>query len=60
MQCPRDILVKQIYRYLKGMLNLGLQFVKPPLTTLHGYCHTKWAGSWDDRRSITSFVNIYE
>jgi hypothetical protein len=42
------------------MLNLGLQFVKPPLTTLHGYCHTKWAGSWDDRRSITSFVNIYE
>lgn len=48
--------VKRIFRYLKGTINLGLHFTKSPLSALQGYCDADWAGSVDDRRSISKFA----
>jgi hypothetical protein len=60
MQHPWDthlIAVKRIFRYLKGTLNISLNFVKaPPLIALHGFCDADWAGSKDDRHSMTGFA----
>jgi hypothetical protein len=41
MQHPRDsdlIHVKRVFRYLKGTLNIGLNFVKTPHIALRGFC----------------------
>jgi hypothetical protein len=41
MHAPREphlIVVKWIFRYLKGTLDIGLHFVPMPLTALHGFC----------------------
>jgi len=41
MQHPRDshlIPVKRVFRYLKGTLNIGLNFVKTPHIALRGFC----------------------
>jgi hypothetical protein len=60
MQHPWDthlIAVKRIFRYLKGTLNIGLNFVKAPLLiALHGFCDADWAGSRDDHHSTTGFA----
>ncbi|KAF5463234.1 hypothetical protein F2P56_019164 [Juglans regia] len=59
MQNPRDthlIAVKRIFRYLKGTLNIGLNFVQTPLIALRGFCDADWAGSRDDLRSTTGFA----
>ncbi|KAF5475228.1 hypothetical protein F2P56_007058 [Juglans regia] len=59
MQNPRDthlLAVKRIFRYLKGTLNIGLNFVQTSLITLCGFCDADWAGSRDDRCSTTGFA----
>lgn len=59
MQNPHDthlIVVKGIFCYLKGTLNLGLHFTKTPLNALHAYCDADCASYWDDRRSTTDFA----
>lgn len=59
MQTPWDthlIIVKRIFWYLKGTLNLGLHFIRAPLTTLHSFCDADWADCKDDQRSTTSFA----
>lgn len=50
------VVVKRIFWYLKGTLNLGLHFVKSPISAITSFCDTNWTCSHDDRRSITSFA----
>jgi hypothetical protein len=45
---------KRVLRYLKGSINLGLQYGKGSLT-ITSYCDSDWAGNPDDRRSTTGF-----
>lgn len=47
--------VKQIFRYIKGTLNLELTF-KEPLRALEGYTDANWAGDCDTRRSTSGFL----
>jgi histone deacetylase 1/2 len=59
MHAPREphlIVVKRIFRYLKGTLTLGLHLVHTPLIALHGFCDADWAGCHDDRRSTSGFA----
>jgi hypothetical protein len=59
MQHPRDshlIVVKRVFRYLKGTLNIGFNFVKTPHIALRGFCDADWADSKDDRCSTTGFA----
>ncbi|XP_041025308.1 uncharacterized mitochondrial protein AtMg00810-like [Juglans microcarpa x Juglans regia] len=59
MQHPRDThltVVKRIFHYLKGTINLGLHFIWAPITTLRSYCDADSTGSKDDRRSTTNFA----
>jgi len=59
MHHPHDshlIAVKRVFQYLKGTLNIGLHFVKTPPIALRGFCDADWAGSRDDRRSMTGFA----
>jgi hypothetical protein len=45
---------KRVLRYLKGTLDYGLYYTKGTLQ-LNGYCDSDWAGSPDDRKSITGY-----
>jgi hypothetical protein len=45
---------KRVLRYLKGSVNLGLQYGKGSLT-ITSYCDSDWVGNPDDRRSTTGF-----
>jgi hypothetical protein len=59
MQTPHDthlIVVKRIFRYLKGTLNVGLHYIRNPIHELRGFCDADWAGCRDDRRSTTGFA----
>ncbi len=48
--------VKQIFRYLQGMLQMKLQFGATPLKEVFGYCDVDWGGDLEDRRSTTWFL----
>lgn len=47
---------KHVLRYIKGTLNVGLQFKKQDSFNLVGYCDSDWAGDKLDRKSITGYV----
>ena len=49
------IAAKRILRYLRGTLNLGINFQPGPLS-LSAYCDVNWAGDPLDRSSITGMV----
>lgn len=49
------IAAKRILRYLRGTLNLGINFQPGPLS-LSAYCDANWAGDPSDRSSITGMV----
>ena len=48
------VLVKRIFRYLKGTSNLSLMYQKGNLG-LMGYSDADWAGDHKDRKSTTGF-----
>jgi hypothetical protein len=48
--------VKQILRYLKGWMKLGIKICKSNSTLVSAYSDTEWAGCLDDRRSTSGFV----
>lgn len=50
--------VKQIFRYLKGTMDLKLEFNKESNSNLTGYSDSDYAGDLDERRSCTGFVFI--
>ncbi|KAM1010062.1 hypothetical protein TB1_044704 [Malus domestica] len=58
MHCPMDshyAAVKRILRYLKGTIDLGIQFRKGDLN-LHAFSDADWAGDPNDRRSTIGLV----
>jgi hypothetical protein len=50
------IVVKRIFRYLQGTLQMKLQFGPTPSKEVLGYCDADWGGDLEDRRSTTWFV----
>jgi hypothetical protein len=45
---------KRVLRYIKGLVDHGLQYSKGPIT-ITAYCNSDWAGNPDDRKSTTGF-----
>ena len=45
--------VKRIFKYLQGTQNYGLWYPKDTDLTLHAYIDADWAGSGDDRKSVS-------
>jgi hypothetical protein len=52
------MVVKQIFQYLQGMLQMKLQFGATPSKEVLGYCDADWGGNLENRRSTTRFVFI--
>lgn len=51
------IAVKRIFRYLRGTINLKLQFKKNPNKRLvSAYCDSDWGSEIDERKSRSGFV----
>ena len=50
--------VKRILRYLKGTINIGIQYKESPTYILEGYADADFAGSLIDARSTTGFIFI--
>ncbi|PKI35327.1 hypothetical protein CRG98_044277 [Punica granatum] len=48
--------VKHILRYLKGTITYGLHIRPGPISSIHGFSDTDWAGNPDDRRSVSGFI----
>jgi hypothetical protein len=45
--------VKRIFRYLKGMIDLGLWYPSKDSFTLKAYSDVDWVGSVDDKKSTS-------
>jgi hypothetical protein len=54
------MVVKRIFRYLQGTLQLKLQFGVTPSKEVLEYCDVDWGGDLEDRRSTTGFVFMIE
>jgi hypothetical protein len=50
------MVVKRIFQYLQGTLQMKLQFGATPSNEVLGYCDANWGGDLEDRRSTTGFV----
>jgi hypothetical protein len=50
------MVVKRIFRYLQGTLQMKLQFDVTPSKEVLGYCDADWGGDLQDKRSTTRFV----
>ena len=48
--------VKRILRYIRGILNVGLQFRKSESVLISAFSDADWAGSLDDRQSTGGFA----
>ena len=50
--------VKRIFRYLKGTINMGIEYSKSNDTklTFEGYSDSDWAGDKNDRRSTAGYL----
>jgi hypothetical protein len=46
-------LVKRIFRYLKGTIDLGLWYPNKDSLTLKAYSYANWVGNVDDRKSTS-------
>jgi hypothetical protein len=51
--------VKRILRYVKGVLKLGLQFIKSSSTMMSAFAYVDWAGCPNDRRSTRCFAVFF-
>ena len=47
---------KRIMRYIKGIINYGLLYIKCDDFQLIGYTESDWAGDVDEQKSITGYV----
>ena len=48
--------VKRIFRYLKGTVNLGLQYFPSKNEECEGFADASWADDVDDRKSTSGYV----
>ena len=48
--------VKRIMRYLKGTMDLGLQYVRDCEESCEGYSDADWAGDTNDRKSTSGYI----
>jgi hypothetical protein len=51
--------VKRIFRYLNGTLNIGLHYVRTPIHELYGFYDADWAYCRDDKCSTTGFAIFF-
>ncbi|KMQ82579.1 retrovirus-related pol polyprotein from transposon tnt 1-94 [Lasius niger] len=52
--------VKRIFRYLKGTINLGLEYSKKAEQDIIGFADANWASDLDLRRSTTGYAFILQ
>jgi len=50
------MVVKRIFQYLQGTLEMKLQLGATPSKEVFGYCDADWGGDLEDKRSTTGFV----
>ncbi len=50
------MVVKCIFRYLQGMLQMKLHFGATPCKEVLGYCDADWGGDLENKRSTTGFI----
>ena len=50
--------VKQIFRYLKGTVNLGLMYERKKSINLTAYSDSDWAGDTVDRKSTSGYLFV--
>ncbi|KAI5344133.1 hypothetical protein L3X38_012010 [Prunus dulcis] len=59
MHCPTSKhlgTAKHVLRYVKGILDYGLEYVKGKVAVLIGYCDSDWSGSVDDSKSTSGYA----
>ncbi|XP_031131777.1 cysteine-rich receptor-like protein kinase 10 [Ipomoea triloba] len=49
-------MLKQVFRYVKGTIHFGLSLRKSPSDALHAFSDSDWAGSPEDRKSISGYA----
>ncbi len=54
------MVVKRIFWYLQGTLQMKLQFDATPSKEVFEYCDADWGGDLEDRRSTIGFVFMIE
>ena len=62
LHCPTAYhmtVVKRILRYVKGTINLGIQFVKSRSRLVSAFADADWGGCPDDRRSTGGFAVFF-
>eukprot|EP00253_Pinus_taeda_P012621 PITA_12621 len=52
--------VKRIFKYLQGRQNYGLWYPRDTDLTLHAYTDADWAGSVDDRKSTSGYLQDFQ
>jgi len=50
------VAAKRILRYLQGTKKLGIKYVKEENNELVGYTDSDWVGSFDDKKSTSTYV----
>jgi len=53
-------IVKRILRYLQATTSYGLHVTRGSPLSLHGFTNANWAGSVDDRKSISGYLVFLE
>lgn len=59
MGCPTELhmqVVKRVLRYLRGTVDLGLQYKRNGTNKLEAFTDSDYAGDLDDRRSTSGYV----
>ena len=59
MHCPTNKhyeTAKRVLRYIKGILDYGLEYVKGKNAVLIGFCDSDWGGSIEDNKSTLGYV----
>ena len=59
MHSPSKIhfgVAKRVLRYIRGIFDYGLWFVKKESKELQGYADSDWAGSLDDSKSTFGYA----
>ncbi|KAA3461886.1 hypothetical protein EPI10_028422 [Gossypium australe] len=53
---PHFNIAKRVLRYIKGIANFGVWFMKANVLKLVGYSDSDWVGSMDDMQSTSKYL----